>query len=170
MSHQSQLDFVAKVRTLFPQAFQDAKVLEVGSLNINGTVRIFFDNCDYLGIDLGPGKDVDLVTPAHGLESPKNAFDTVISCECFEHDQHWEKTFKKMIDLTREGGLVIFTCATIGRAEHGTSRTSPADAPFTNDYYRNLEEKDFEGFKSFFKTHAFSECPSPRDLYFWGLK
>ena len=173
MSHQSQLDFVAKVKELFPQAFQDAKVLEVGSLNINGTVRIFFDNCDYLGIDLGPGKDVDLVTPAHGLESPNNMFDTVISCECFEHDQFWSQSFKRMFDVLKPKGLFVFSCATTGRPEHGTTRTSPADAPFTNDYYHNLTAYDFASefeLKSMFDQHAFSTCDAPADLYFYGIK
>jgi SAM-dependent methyltransferase len=97
-------------------------------------------------------------------------FDVVISCECFEHDKYWEKTFQKMIDLVREGGLVIFSCATIGRPEHGTTRTSPADAPFTNDYYLNLREEDFNDFKPLFKQYKFGQCLRPRDLYFWGLK
>lgn len=171
MSHQQQMEFVANVKAKFPEFFTGQKVLEIGSLNINGSVRPFFEgSAQYIGCDLGEGPGVDIVSLGHELPYEDGSFDVVISCECFEHDQHWEKTFKKMIDLTREDGLVIFSCATIGRAEHGTSRTSPADAPFTNDYYRNLEEKDFEGFKSFFKSHAFSECQSPRDLYFWGLK
>jgi hypothetical protein len=35
------------------------------------------------------------------------------------------------------------TCATTGRAEHGTKRTTPADAPLLEwDYYRNLTEGD----------------------------
>jgi cyclopropane fatty-acyl-phospholipid synthase-like methyltransferase len=97
-------------------------------------------------------------------------FDVVISCECFEHDKHWKKTFQKMTDLVREGGLVIFSCATIGRPEHGTSRASPIDAPFTNDYYQNLREEDFNDFKPFFKQYKFGQCLSAKDLYFWGLK
>lgn len=173
MSHQSQLDFVSSVRTKFPKAFNGAKVLEVGSLNINGTVRIFFDDCDYLGIDLGPGKDVDLVTPAHGLESPNNVFDTVISCECFEHDQFWRQSFQRMYDVLKPQGLFIFSCATTGRPEHGTTRTSPADAPFTNDYYRNLTAYDFASafdLKNMFSEHEFSTCDFPADLYFYGVK
>lgn len=41
MSHQQQLDFVAAVKAEFPEHFSQTKVLEVGSLNINGSVRQF---------------------------------------------------------------------------------------------------------------------------------
>jgi SAM-dependent methyltransferase len=173
MSHQSQLDFVSGVRNKFPKNFNDAKVLEVGSLNINGTVRIFFKDCDYLGVDVGAGKDVDLVCPAHELDIPPNTFNTSISCECFEHDKYWVRSFKKMYDLTKYYGLVIFSCATTGRPEHGTTRTSPADAPFTNDYYRNLTAEDFEGafdLKNMFSEYEFSTNQWPADLYFYGVK
>ena len=170
MSHQQQLDFVQSVKDEFPEYFKGTKVLEIGSLNINGSVRQFFEPVQYIGCDLGEGAGVDIVCQGHELPYPNESFDVVISCECFEHDKHWEKTFQKMIDLVRKGGLVIFSCATIGRPEHGTTRTSPADAPFTNDYYRNLREEDFDQFKSSFNSYRFSQCLRPRDLYFWGLK
>jgi SAM-dependent methyltransferase len=173
MSHQSQLDFVSNVRDSFPKQFVNSKVLEVGSLNINGTVRIFFQDCDYVGVDIGPGKDVDLICPGHELTFPINTFDTTISCECFEHDKFWVRTFKKMYDLTKHNGLVVFSCATIGRPEHGTTRTSPADAPFTNDYYRNLTAEDFEGafdLDNMFSEYQFAVNQWPADLYFYGVK
>jgi SAM-dependent methyltransferase len=170
MSHQQQLDFIKSVKDQLPEYFKGTKVLEVGSLNINGSVRQFFEPDQYIGCDLGEGAGVDIVCRGHELPYPNESFDVVISCECFEHDRHWEKTFQKMVDLVRKGGLVIFSCATIGRPEHGTTRTSPADAPFTNDYYRNLREEDFNQFKSSFDSYKFSQCLRPRDLYFWGLK
>jgi len=170
MSHQQQLDFIKSVKDQLPKYFKGTKVLEVGSLNINGSVRQFFEPDQYIGCDLGEGAGVDIVCRGHELPYPNESFDVVISCECFEHDRHWEKTFQKMVDLVRKGGLVIFSCATIGRPEHGTTRTSPADAPFTNDYYRNLREEDFNQFKSSFDSYKFSQCLRPRDLYFWGLK
>ena len=169
MSHQSQLDFVKSVKDTFPYSFRDCKVLEIGSLDINGSVRQFFDNCDYVGIDLFPGKGVDIVGAAHTLELDK--YDTVISCECFDHDNHWKETFRKMYYSAK--CLVIFSCATTGRQEHGTTATSPADSPFTNDYYKNLTEQDFReefDFDDMFSKYQFSVNQRPEDLYFWGLK
>jgi cyclopropane fatty-acyl-phospholipid synthase-like methyltransferase len=145
-------------------------VLEVGSLNINGTVRVFFENCDYVGVDLSEGKDVDIIGRVHNLPLEKD-FDTVISCECFEHDKYWQQTFNAMYEMSKE--LVIFSCATTGRPEHGTTATSPKDSPFTNDYYKNLTEQDFRSFFNFeemFKEFEFKINKNPADLYFWGIK
>ena len=170
MAHPQQAEFVAYCRLQYPENFKDCKVLEVGSLDINGSIRDFFTDCQYIGVDLGEGKGVDLVARGEDLDFANNSFDTVASCECFEHDRHWRKTFSKMIDLVRVGGLVVFSCATTGRKEHGTTRTSPADAPFTNDYYMNLEAGHFGLLVKRFSRHEFSENQSPRDLYFWGIK
>lgn len=156
---------------MFPYSFKEATVLEVGSLNINGSVRQFFINCNYVGVDISEGNGVDIVGYAHTLPLADDSFDTVISCECFEHDKHWKETFQKMWNVAK--GLVIFSCATTGRPEHGTTATSPADSPFTNDYYKNLTEKDFrEAFDldDMFSKYQFSVNQRPEDLYFWGLK
>jgi hypothetical protein len=169
VSHQSQLDFVASVKKQFPEYFINRKVLEVGSLDINGSVRQFFDNCTYTGVDLGEGKGVDLVAKGEDLVFPDNSFDVSISCECFEHNPEWIKTFNNMVRMTH--GLVVMTCASTNRPEHGTTRTSPADAPFCGDYYMNLTENDIKDNCNFnkFLAFGFSSCNSPSDLYFWGI-
>jgi SAM-dependent methyltransferase len=143
VSHSWQLDFVGAIKKSYPEFFTNAKVLEVGSLDINGSIRPFFENCDYLGVDLGEGRGVDMVAKGEELDFPDGAFDTTASCECFEHNEKWAKTFQNMVRMTRPGGLVFFTCATTGRPEHGTRRTTPQDAPFCGDYYRNLVAEDF---------------------------
>ena len=169
MSHQSQLDFVASIKRKFPEYFIEKRVLEIGSLDINGSVRQFFDDCTYIGVDLGEGKGVDLVAHGQDLIFPANSFDVSISCECFEHNPEWVKTFNNMVRMTH--GLVIMTCATTGRPEHGTRRTSPSDAPFCDDYYKNLTAHDIKSScdLSKFVEYKFSTCDSPADLYFWGI-
>jgi SAM-dependent methyltransferase len=117
MSHYQQHRFVESVKERFPDFFTNKSVLEFGSLNINGTVRIFFDNCLYIGLDLGNGADVDVVCIAHEYNMPDQTFDTVLSCEMFEHDPHWDKSFANMIRLCKNNGLIFFTCATTGRKE-----------------------------------------------------
>ena len=174
MAHKQQLDFVEALRETFPDSFKNKKVLEVGSLNINGTVRIFFDNCDYLGVDVGEGDGVDLVCKGEELDHPDNTYDTVVSTECFEHTPAWLEIFKNMTRMAKPGGLVFFTCASTGRAEHGTTRTKPEDAPLLNwDYYRNLAEEDFVGALSLddmFSVYKFFYNSESCDLYFFGVK
>jgi hypothetical protein len=170
MSHQAQLDFVASLRFKFPEYFVGKKVLEVGSLNINGSIRPFFEQCTYVGVDLGEGADVDVVARGEDLTYDDGDFDVVASCECFEHNPEWVATLENMIRMA--SGLVLFSCATTGRKEHGTRRISPWDAPFCGDYYRNLTEEDVrqEIDLSVFKRYEFSTNSDCHDLYFWGIK
>lgn len=173
MAHQQQFDFVRAVASFYPNNFVNCKVLEVGSLDINGSVRQFFKDCNYIGIDLGIGKGVDIVCTGQDYDAPDNEFDTVISCECFEHNPDWVATFQNMHRMTKPNGLIVMTCATTGRAEHGTKRTSPADAPFCHDYYKNLTEQDFvEHFKldNMFSICEFGVGEVTKDLYFYGVK
>jgi glycosyltransferase involved in cell wall biosynthesis len=173
MAHQEQMNFIASVKEKFPDRFVNKKVLEIGSLNINGSIRPFFDNCEYLGVDLEEGADVDLVAEGQDLSFLDSSFDVSISTECFEHNPHWAETFINMCKYA--SGLVVFTCATTGRREHGTTRTDTYSSPFTAkkwDYYRNLAEKDFRevfDIDSMFESYQFSVNKETHDLYFWGI-
>jgi SAM-dependent methyltransferase len=174
MSHIQQRDFIKKTKDHFPEYFKDVKVVEIGSLNINGTVRDFFsDTKSYVGVDLIEGKDVDVISLGKDYDPGNESIDTVVSTECFEHDKEWQKTFANMIRMCKVGGMVIFTCASEGRHEHGTTRTSPADSPATTDYYENRVEKDFRevfDIERLFSKHLFEYNPITCDLYFWGIK
>ncbi len=176
MSHIQQINFVNSVKEKYPNNFNNSKVLEVGSLDINGSVRPFFVNCEYVGVDVSEGPGVDRVEQGQSVDDPDGSYDTVISCECFEHNPYWKETFSNMVRLCSSGGLVIFSCATTGRPEHGTTRTSPQDSPLTIglgwDYYKNLEEKDFIEFfdlSQMFSEWHFSVDEQAHDLYFFGL-
>jgi hypothetical protein len=170
MSHPAQMEFVASLRKKFPDYFIRKNVLEIGSLNINGSIREFFQQCVYVGVDIGPGKDVDLVARGENLVCEDGSFDVVASCECFEHNPEWVATFSNMVRMS--SGLVFFSCATTGRAEHGTPRTSPYDAPYCGEYYKNLTEDDVRSAcdLSAFKEYEFSVDNQAHDLYFWGIK
>ena len=173
MAHQEQRDYFNNLKELHPQFFSGVSVIEIGSLNINGTVRDFFNPTTYLGVDVSAGPGVDLVMEGQNVKLPKHSFDIAVSAECFEHNPHWKATFKNMVRLAKTA--VIFTCASEGRAEHGTTRTTPQDSPFTLDwdYYQNLNESDFrEAFDigSMFQQHEFVYNPTSCDLYFYGLK
>ena len=175
MAHEQQFRFISFVKETFPNYFKDRTVLEVGSLNINGSVRRFFDNCLYTGIDIAEGKDVDDVVNGENYAGQANSLDVVISCECFEHNPEYEKTFINMIRVLKRDGLCIMTCASYGRRQHGTSLSNPSDSPLSlakgQEYYKNLVEADFRflNLDHFFADHFFVTDFSSCDLYFLGL-
>jgi SAM-dependent methyltransferase len=179
MAHPAQMDFCRSVKQKFPNFFSESLVLDVGSLDINGNNQYLFENCLYLGVDLQPGRNVDLVCSGHELSLPDQSIDVVVSTECFEHDQFYAATLRNIARMLRPGGLFLFTCATTGRAEHGTRRTTPQDAPLLQglgawgDYYKNLDEKDVRQAVSLddvFQAYEFSFNRTAADLYFWGIK
>ncbi|NCA17699.1 MAG: class I SAM-dependent methyltransferase, partial [Betaproteobacteria bacterium] len=136
MAHPAQREFCERVRDRFLSKFQDpdAVILDCGSLDINGNNRYLFASDDYLGIDVGAGKNVDRVCPIHLFDAPDETYDIIISTECFEHDRWYPESMQNITRMLKRGGLFLFTCATTGRPEHGTTRSEPDSAPFTNDY------------------------------------
>lgn len=112
------------------------KVLEVGSWDINGTVRSILEPLNpsvYIGIDLvadKPGVDkildcIDLVQE-YGSES----FDLVISSEAIEHMKDWEPRVMAMAEVTRDH-LLITT-----RSEGFGHHVDPNCDPPICDYWR----------------------------------
>ncbi|WP_344302266.1 hypothetical protein [Nocardioides bigeumensis] len=156
---------------------KDAKVLEIGSYDVNGSVRrTFAAASEHVGVDLVEGPGVDRIGFGHEVVDATGTYDITLSTECFEHDPHWRETFANMVRLTRPGGLVTFTCASRGRPEHGTQRTQPSMSPGTqfvgSDYYQNLTERDFSGFPldDWFTASRFWYVPTSFDLYFAGVR
>ncbi|MBN1757966.1 MAG: class I SAM-dependent methyltransferase [Chitinispirillaceae bacterium] len=178
MAHKAQNEILKSLKKQYKPFFVKSKVLEIGSYNINGTIRKLFSRCDYTGIDVAPGKCVDIVCPGEKFDAPDNSFDLCISSECFEHNPMWVETFRNMIRMTRPGGLIIVTCATTGRAEHGTVNAGELESLTTRieewkSYYKNLTEEDFRrefDFQSVFETHTFLVNSIACDLYFYGIK
>jgi hypothetical protein len=172
MAHPEQRDFLTRLKLAHPEWFTGVRVLEIGSLDINGTVRDFFTPTEYVGVDVGPGPGVDVVANGENLTYADDSFDIAISAECFEHNPAWAETFHNM---WRMAGVVIFTCASTGRPEHGTHEAHPDSSPLTLawNYYRNLDEDDFINrfdLPAMFHDHEFQYNPQSHDLYFWGEK
>lgn len=169
--HTEPLEFFKSIKRQFPKYFKKKKVLEVGSLNINGTIRSFFEECNYTGIDIGEGPGVDKVVHIHNLIEPEE-YDVVASTEMLEHDKYWRQSLTQMYENTKKKGLMIITCAGPSRQEHGTSRTTPGDSPFTNDWYKNISIEDFCSVlpPSLFEDSSVAYVRNAADLTFWGIK
>lgn len=176
MAHPQQQQFIQRVKELYPDSFTAKSVTEFGSLNLNGTVRDFFTDCKYTGVDLIEGSCVDVVSKCHEYFNNEERPDTVISCEMLEHDKHWGRSLQHMATILNPGGLLVITCATIGRPAHGFQDHSPADSPATNDYYRNLDMEDMTtGLIDFLYGNSFDVFHmeinrESKDLYLYAIK
>ena len=178
VAHRSQQEFCERVKARFPAYFTGTTVLDCGSLDVNGSNRPLFSGGKYTGVDLGPGRNVDMVSAIHDLTFADGAFDVIVSTECFEHDPHYVFSLRNMVRMLRPGGLLFFSCATTGRPEHGTRRAHAGSSPLTarlpgwQDYYRNLTEEDVRAAIDLaaFASYEFTANDTDKDLYFWGVK
>lgn len=130
-----------------PGHFKDgARVLELGSRNINGSPRDVFgergiDPAYYLGVDANGGAGVDVagvaheVVPEHAIKK-MGCFDIVISTEMLEHDPYWEQTLQLCARALRPGGVLLLSCASSRRKPHNLD-----DSPVPG-HYRGLDPDD----------------------------
>ena len=196
MAHKQQKEYLDKIKSVFPEAFKNQKVLDIGSFDVNGNEKPWFDNCEFTGLDVGPGKGVDVVCPANEYDAPDNYFDTIISCECWEHNPFYKESIQNVVRMLKSGGFFIFTCATTGRPIHGTrtqdkidrekritakgnSTTNWVTMPnvfrenWDSEYYKNVTEEDVRScinVDQVFFSYKFETEPNHCDLYFWGIK
>jgi SAM-dependent methyltransferase len=173
MAHKEQQQFCKVVKGLFPRYFFNKRILDVGSMDICGSNRELFWFCNYTGLDIGKGKNVDIICPVRYLTGVPAYFDTVISTEVWEHDRDYMDSIANCIRLLKPGGLFFFTCATTGRPEHGTKRTTAYASPYTIDYYKNVTEemiRAIPGFNDAWNLCHFDIQPTSHDLRFIGIK
>jgi SAM-dependent methyltransferase len=178
--HEQARRFTIFVKETMPDFFIGKKVLDVGAGDINGNNRFLFENCEYHGNDVLEAPNVTIVSKTKDLPFEDNSFDTIVSTECFEHDPEYVKSLLKIYNILKPGGLFFFSCASSGRPEHGTRRTTPNDSYGTigklddmSDYYKNLDEKDLNSVLKlntlFSNWHTYYNSES-YDLYFVGIK
>jgi SAM-dependent methyltransferase len=173
-------DFTLFVKKILNDFFINKTVLDVGSGDINGNNRFLFENCIYEGNDVINAPNVTIVSKTKDLQFNDNYFDTIISTECFEHDPEYKKSLLKIYTMLKPDGLFCFTCASIGRPEHGTRRTSPQDSYGTignlkdmKNYYKNLTHLDINevlNFNNLFSSFDAYYNSKSCDLYFIGIK
>lgn len=103
---------------------QRVGVLEVGSYNVNGSVRDLFPDTYYRGVDIRSGPGVDHVTEPGHLFFPACYFDVVVSTETLEHDLRPWQTMAEIRRVARRPSWLILTArgfsdkGVFGRHDH----------------------------------------------------
>lgn len=87
------------------------RVLEIGSRDINGTIRPLFEESEeYVGIDVLEGPGVDRIIHAADLGGEAR-YDCVVSTNAAEHDDRFPDTLAAAYRLLRTGGVLILSAA-----------------------------------------------------------
>ena len=88
------------------------KVLDVGSLDVNGSYRGIFEGeahrYQYTGLDIQPGRNVDIVlkNPYDWTAVETDHYDIVISGQAFEHIEFFWITLAEMVRALKEWGFL----------------------------------------------------------------
>lgn len=115
---------------------QNKKILDVGSYDVNGTMKPIFEQGQYIGLDMEKGPNVDIVGKSHEIPFIDNFFDIVISSSCFEHDDMFWISFKEMCRVLKPGGHMY-----IQAPQNGPYHGWPGDNwRFYADSWRALEK------------------------------
>lgn len=103
------------------------RVLEIGSRDVNGSVRPLFDAvAAYTGIDVTAGPGVDVVCDG-ARYLPDAPFDVVVTTEALEHCPHWPDVLRNAWRMLAPGGWLLVTAAGPERAPHGCDGGSVGD-------------------------------------------
>ena len=118
--HKSSYDKMARFKQQHLQALMGEKltVLDLGSQDINGTYRPLFEEhgWEYLGVDMSPGKNVDLVLQDayQWNEIANESIDIVISGQAFEHVEFFWLTMREIARVMKPGGLCCIIAPSTG--------------------------------------------------------
>lgn len=126
----------------------DARVLDVGSMNINGSYRPMVEErgWHYTGLDIEPGPNVDVVAddPYH-YPFDDGAFDIVMSGSTMEHVQAIWRWVPELARLAKPGGLLVILVPhkfELHRFPVDCWRVFPDGLRFLFDECGNLERYD----------------------------
>ncbi len=115
------LEWVAEV--VRPADVAGVDVLEVGALDVNGSVRRTIERLGprgYHGTDRERGPGVDEVVAAEHLNAcfGPDRYGLVVCTEVLEHVEPWRAAVWNMMSVTAPGGLVVLTTRSPGFGRH----------------------------------------------------
>lgn len=156
--HFSAWDFVH--RTL-EQTGPRRRVLEIGSRDVNGSIRrLFIDAERYVGLDVAEGMGVDVAgMPADYAKDHAGEFDTVVCLETLEHDPDPHATIRAArMALDDAGGLLIVTAAAPGRKPHSAVDGGPIR---DGEHYEGIDKERM----AYWLTDSFGDI---HEIELWG--
>jgi SAM-dependent methyltransferase len=107
------------VTSFTPDEIKGKTVLEVGSLDVNGSLQPIFKSWKpkkYVGADIEMGPGVDVVVSGEDLMTKfkPESFDVVISTETMEHVRDWRKVISNLKAVCKPEGTIVVTTRSLG--------------------------------------------------------
>lgn len=160
--HLGNKGWLDRLKQVYPEAFKGA-ILELGSLDINGSVRPWFAGASrYVGVDIVKGPGVDVVCNAKDTRFLEGEFDTLVAFSLFEHDPQWKESFAHNLPWLRAGALIFLCWGAEGNPRHPPE---PWAAVPVADFTEAAKGWPIEIVDAFFEGTRFTpDCPGAYDL------
>lgn len=147
-------------------------ILDVGGADVNGSVRDYFPQGIFTGLDIEAAPGVDIVADAATWRLPEDdyGYDVVIATELFEHAEQWHLIIETMAKALDPDGpqLLIATCASTGRPPHGARGEWGVPA---GQFYGNVSSEMLrEELEKHFHEVEVEYNPNPGDAYMWARR
>ena len=114
--HPSAMFYAEKFFHSYKKIPDKAKILEIGSQNVNGTLRDLKPiGSDYIGIDFVDGIGVDkVIDDPYNLPFENDSFDVVLCSSVLEHSEFFWLLIVEMIRVLKPGGLLYINAPSNG--------------------------------------------------------
>lgn len=149
-------------------------ILEIGSLNVNGSIRDEFTTSDatlsgplYHGIDLINGPGVHEVADGADYDWLPNTWDCVVTAGALEHTPRAREIILNAYRLLRPGGT--FLCSAAGTDFTPHACYGGHEGPEDGEYYANVSGADMEAWLTEAGFTTF-DVRDDVDLFAWAKK
>jgi SAM-dependent methyltransferase len=133
--HAEAMNFLARARQMLADV-EKCAVLELGSHDVNGSARpLFASAARYVGVDLWPGKGVDVVGDARSYDG-EGQFNICITTEALEHDPEPWVLLQSAHRALMPGGILILTAAAPPRKPHSCAGV---EGELNGEHYGNID-------------------------------
>ena len=113
--HPTAMQSVTAFFQTYASEFVNPTIVEIGSQNVNGSIKDVAPPSNYVGLDFQEAKGVDIVLQdAYSFPLPDNYADIVVTSSCFEHSEMFWLTFLEGVRILKPRGLFYINAPSTG--------------------------------------------------------
>jgi SAM-dependent methyltransferase len=114
--HPSAMQAATEFFDRFSNEFVEPTIVEIGSQNVNGSIKDVAPPSNYVGLDFQKGDGVDIILQdAYSFPLPDNYADIVVTSSCFEHSEMFWLTFLEGVRILKPRGLFYINAPSRGQ-------------------------------------------------------
>lgn len=160
--HGNNKRFFTELKERYPEAFS-GRILEVGSFDLNLTLRQMMPEATWLGIDklthidygvplVHDSDGVDICCDVLDYELEPESFDVFICASVFEHTPEWRQIIRHCAAAVKPGGYLAISFGAEGNVSHAPDPWKPVPH---QEYLRFIESQGLEIIDAFFEEERY---------------